>query len=221
MGRTLVRLVARALVALCVAACVSSGAPAAHAAGAKTIAEAPSIKANALQRGRLYEGAWYSGYSVAYWNAPLLKGDRITIHTTAAAGDTPPCQLLLMPGTDDINVGATSPILDPASSTRDGSRNAQRYVATATGTYVLAMTNNDIYLSGPLQCLDAPSERPFTFKVKIAHRGSGKSSARKGGGRAAAPAPDGADAPPQLVETSMWLTAVPLFGDTRVKLQFR
>jgi hypothetical protein len=219
MGRTLVRLVARALVALCVAAaCVSSSAPQAFAAGSRTIASAPEIKANALTRGELFDGAFYSGYSVAYWNAPLLKGDRVTIRTTAADGEAPPCQILFMPGTDDLNVGGTSPLLDPTSASRDGTRDVQRFVVSASGTYVLAMTNNDIYLSGPLQCLDAPSARPFTFTVKVAHGGSGKSSARKGGADQAAPAPT--SAPPQLVETSMWLTAVPFFGDTRVKLQF-
>ena len=201
MGRTLIRLVAGALSALCVLSC----AQAAHAAGARTIADASSIKPNALTRGQLFDGAFYSGYSVAYWNAPLHKGDRITIHTKAGAGDTPPCQLLFMPGTDDINVGATTPLLDPASSTRDGSRTVQRFVATTTGTYVLAMTNDDIYLSAPLQCLDAPSERPFTFQVKIAHRGSGKSPARRGGERAA----HETGAPTQVVERSLWLTAVP------------
>src|SRR4051794_18888097 len=107
MERIAVRLVAAALVALCLA----TGAPAAHAAGARTIAQAPTIKSDAVTRGRLYEGAFYSGYSVAYWNAPLLKGDRITIRTAAPSGVTPPCQILFMPGTDDLNVGATTPLL--------------------------------------------------------------------------------------------------------------
>jgi hypothetical protein len=221
MGRTAVRLVARALVALCVAACAISGASAVAAEGGKTIGEAPDVDFGSVTRGHLYDSAFFSGYSVAFWNAPLVRGDRVTIKTDAAGGDTPPCNLLFMPGTDDLNVSGTSPLLDPASSSRDGTHSVQRFVATATGTYVLAMTNNDVYLSSPLQCLDAPSERPFTFKVDIAHRGSGKSSARKGGARTATPTPTGADAAPQLVETIMWLTAVPYFGDTRVKLQFK
>jgi hypothetical protein len=110
-----------------------------------------------------------------------------------------------MPGTDDINVGATTPLLDPASAVRHGSRDVQRFVASATGTYVLAMTNDDIYLSGPLQCLDAPSERPFTFTVKIAHRGSGERSAPEGGG---------ASGHVVRPEQSLWLAAVPLIGAT-------
>jgi nucleoid-associated protein YgaU len=169
-----------------VALCLATGPPAARAAGGKTIAKAPSLKLGAVQRGSLYDGAFYSGYSVAYWNAPLLKGDRITIHTAAADGETPPCQILFMPGTDDINVSSTTPVLEPASASRDGSRDVQRFVASATGTYVLAMTNADIFLSAPLQCLDAPAGTPFTFKVTV-HRGSGArsgSSGAKGDGRA-------------------------------------
>ena len=177
----------RALVALCVAACVTFTTSSAHAAeGAKTIARAPQVKFGSDVRGHLHDGAFYSGYSVAYWNAPLLKGDRITIKTKAARGETPPCQILFMPGTDDINVGATTPILQAASATRHGSRDAQRWRATATGTYVLAMTNNDIYLSGPHQCLSAPAERPFTFKVTVS-RGSSSSAVRKGGAGAGGP----------------------------------
>jgi hypothetical protein len=54
-------------------------------------------------------------------------------------------------------------------------------VATNTGTYVLALTNMDVYLSGPHQCLDAPSGSPFTFKVTVAHRGRGGHSDHSGG----------------------------------------
>ena len=175
MGRTVVRLVARVLVALCVIACVTSGAKAAAAEGTKTI------------------------------------------KTVASRNETPPCQLLFMPGTDDLNVGATTPLLGPTSSVRHGSRTLQRFVATATGTYVLAMTNDDIFLSGPLQCLDAPSERPFTFTVKLAHRGSAKSSARKGGPDHNAPAPSGGGASTSVVDSALWLSAVPLVGDTAAK----
>ena len=109
-------------------------------------------------RGQLYDSNFYSGFSAAFWTASFKKGDHISVRTTAAAGDTPPCQILYMPGTDDNNVGATTPILDPdtPSQTRDGSRDFQRWVtATETGTYVLAMTNADIFLTGPHQCLDA------------------------------------------------------------------
>jgi nucleoid-associated protein YgaU len=182
MERMGVRLVARALVALCVAACVLAGAPAAHAAGGRTIASAPGIELDAVQRGRLYNGAFYSGFSVAYWARQFAKGDFITILTTASGGDTPPCQMLYMPGTDDGNVDATSPYLEPASQSRDGSRDVQRFTATETGLYVLAMTNADVILSGPLQCLDAPPGRPFTFRVTAVHRGGGDHSDTKGGG---------------------------------------
>ena len=52
------------------------------AAGARTIAHAPSVKFNMPVRGRIYDGAFFSGYSVAYWTAPFVKGDRVTIATT-------------------------------------------------------------------------------------------------------------------------------------------
>jgi hypothetical protein len=161
---------------------VTGASPAAGAVGAKTIAQAPSVTFGKAVRGQLYDGAFYSGYSVAYWTASLVKGDRMTIRTKSTGADTPPCQLLYMPGTDDLNVGATTPVLDPASQTRDGSSDGQRFVAaTQTGTYVLAMTNADVFLSGPHQCLDAPAGRPFTFTVNVAHRGSVAPSSRKGG----------------------------------------
>jgi hypothetical protein len=133
---------------------------------------------NTRLRGRLFDGAFYSGYSVGFWTASFVKGDRITIRTQSSGEDAPPCQILYMPGTDDLNVGATTPLLNPASASRD----VQRFEpATETGTYILAMTNADIFLSAPLQCLDAPSGRPFTFKVTVAHRGSGNGSDKKGG----------------------------------------
>jgi hypothetical protein len=178
MERTGVRLVA---IALCVAACLAVRAPAAGAAGARTIAHAPSVDLDAVNRGRLHEGAFFSGYSVAYWTASFRKGDFITILTAASGGDTPPCQMLFMPGTDDNSVGGQTPYLEPASQSRDGSRDVQRFRATETGSYVLAMTNADIILSGPLQCLDAPPGRPFTFRVTAVHRGGGDRSGQKGG----------------------------------------
>jgi nucleoid-associated protein YgaU len=182
MGRIGVRLVAAATVALCWAAWALGGAPAARAEGGKTIAQAPGIDVNAATRGSLYDSNFYSGFSAAFWTASFAEGDHITIRTKAPSGVTPPCQILYMPGTDDINVGATTPILDPASSTRNGSRDGQRWVATQTGTYVLAMTNADIYLSGPHQCLDAPSGKPFTFTVTVSHEGGGSGSDTSGGG---------------------------------------
>src|SRR3954470_20209575 len=178
MERMGVRLVA---IALGVAACFAGRAPAAGAAGAPTIAAAPAIKLDAVNRGRLYAGAFFSGYSIAYWTASFHKGDFLTILTSASGGDTPPCQFLFMPGTDDSNVGGQTPYLEPASQSRDGSRAVQRFTATDTGTYVLGMTNADLVLSGPLQCLDAPSGRPFTFKVTAVHRGSRGRSEQKGG----------------------------------------
>jgi len=214
MGRTWVRLVARALPVLCVAACVSSGATAVASEGAKTIAAAPRVKFGVSTRGELYDQAFDSGFSVAYWTAPLLKGDRVTIRAKATGDDTPPCHLLFMPGTADDNISATAPMLEPASGSRDGSRNTQRFVATATGTYVLALTNDDVFLSAPLQCLAAPSKRPFTFQVELARRGSGPSSARKGGvKKRSAKAPRRAVAPAVVVEPKLWLRAVPWIGE--------
>src|SRR4051812_48718562 len=186
MERMGVRLFAGGLVALCWAVCVT-GALAAE--GAKTIAQAPSVKFNAPLRGQLYDGAFYSGYSVAFWTASFAKGDHIAMQTKSSGGDTPPCQILYMPGTDDLNVGATSPKLEPASQSRHGTRDTQSWVATDSGTHVLAMTNADIALSGEQECLEAPAGRPFTFKVTVAHRGSGagagKQEAGGGGGSAA------------------------------------
>jgi nucleoid-associated protein YgaU len=178
MERMGVRLVA---IALCVAACLAGRAPAASAAGSPTIGGAPAIKLDAVNRGRLYDGAFFSGYSVAYWTASLRKGDFITILTSASGGDTPPCPFLFLPGTDDNNVGGQTPSLEAATQSRDGSNTVQRFTATDTGTYVLGMTNADLVLSGPLQCLDAPSGRPFTFRVTAVHRGSGGRSEQKGG----------------------------------------
>jgi nucleoid-associated protein YgaU len=209
MGRMGVRLVAMATAALGLAAFAAGGASAA-AEGAKTIAQAPSIKRNTALHGRLYDGAFYSGYSVAFWTAPFVKGDRITIRTKAAPGVTPPCQILFMPGTDDLNVGATTPVLDPASQTRHGSRNGQRWVATRTGTYVLAMTNADILLSGTQECLDSPPAKPFTFRVTVANRGSGAGSGHGGGGRLSG---GGASTHVVAQGESLWLIARGLVGE--------
>ena len=178
MERIGVRFVAVATAVLCLAACL---APVARGEGGKTIAQAPAVKLNAVSRGSLYDSNFYSGYSAAFWTASLNEGDHIAIRTTAPSGVTPPCQILFMPGTDDVNVGATTPILDPASSTRHGSVDGQRWVATQTGSYVLAMTNADIFLSGPHQCLDAPSRKPFTFTVKVSHGGGGSASEQSSG----------------------------------------
>jgi LysM domain len=179
MERMGVRLVA---IVLCVIACVAGSAPSAFANGAPTIAKAPSIKFGAAERARIYAGAFFSGYSVAYWNAPLVKGDRVTIATTATGGDTPPCQMLYLPGTDDNTVGGQTPILDPASQTRHGPRDFQRFTTVEqTGTYVLAMTNLDSFLSSPHQCLAADPGRPFTFTVNVSHRGGASGAVKKGG----------------------------------------
>ncbi len=213
MGRRWLLLVAGATVALCLA----GGAPEARAGGGKTIAHASGTAVHGATRGRLYDGAFYSGYSVAFWSVYLVAGDRMTIRTKSSGGDTPPCQILFMPGTDDSNVSSTSPILDPASQTRNGSRDVQRFVeATETGPYVLAMTNADIYLSGPHQCLDAPAGWPFTFTVTVAHRGSGSGSDKKGetagqssGGGSGSSASTHVVAPGQ----SLWLIARSVVGE--------
>jgi hypothetical protein len=132
-------------------------------------------------RGSLYNSNFLAGYSAAFWTVAFTEGDRIAIKTQAPDGVTPPCQILYMPGADDSNMSPTTPILDPASTTRNGSIDGQRWVATETGSYVLAMTNDDIFLSGEHQCLDAPSESPFTFTVTVSHEGGGAGSEQSGG----------------------------------------
>jgi hypothetical protein len=176
-----VRLAAPAAAALCAAACVTGVAAAAQ--GARTIATAPGVELGAPTRGHMYANGFVSGYSVAYWSLGLSKGDHVTIRASGGEGETAPCPLLFMPGTDDSNVSGTSPVLDPSYQQRDDSRNFQRFVASQTGSYVLAMTNLDSYLSGPLQCLAAPPGRPFTFTVTARHPGdrSHGSGGRKGG----------------------------------------
>jgi hypothetical protein len=181
MERIGVRYVAAATVVLCLAACLLGGAPAAHAKGGKTIAEASGVNVGSANRGSLYDSNFYSGFSAAFWVVQFNEGDHISMKTVAQHGVTPPCQILYMPGTDDTNVGATAPILTPASTTRNGSVDGQRWVATDAGFYVLAMTNADIFLSGPHQCLDAPSGSPFTFTVKVSHEGGEESSEQSGG----------------------------------------
>jgi hypothetical protein len=217
MGRIGVRLVAIATAALCLAAWALGGAPAARANGGKTIAAAPGVRLNAAMRGSLYDSNFYSGYSAAFWAVSFAEGDRITIKTHAPDGVTPPCQILYMPGTDDTNVSGTTPILDPASTTRNGSTDGQRWVATQTGVYVLAMTNADIFLSGPHECLDAPSEQPFTFKVSVAHGGGGAGSEQSGGSRDGGAGKDssGSDASTHVVEPgqSLWVIAQGVLGE--------
>jgi hypothetical protein len=202
------RIVVRALVALCVAGCATSSA---WAHGAKTVGEATNVKPGKTTRGTLYQSSYFSGASVAFWNVPLLKGDRVAIRTAASGADTPPCQLLFMPGTGD-DVTTTSPLLEPKSATRDGSLDRQRFVATNTGTYVLAMTNADLYLSSPLQCLDAPAGSAFTFKVTVTHRGSVSRSAGRG------PSERAHDAGPRGTRIikpgqSLWVIAQGLVGE--------
>ncbi len=215
MERIGVRLVAAATVALFVSACAFGVASALAAGGGQTIAQARGVKLNAAERGSMYDGAFYSGYSVAFWTVSFTKGDRISIRTQAPHGVTPPCQILYMPGTDDTNVSSTTPILDSASATRDGSVDGQRWVATQTGSYVLAMTNADIFLSGPHQCLDAPAARPFTFKVTVAHRGSGDGSDEKGGKGDGAVRERSGTASMHVVEPgqSLWVIAQGVLGE--------
>jgi hypothetical protein len=178
------RLVARATVALSLAACVAGVSPAAGAEGGKTIAEAPEVTFGHTVKGELFDSAFYSGYSVAFYSVAFAKGDRITIRTKSSGDDTPPCQIIYLPGVDDTSVGATSPLLNPVDSSRDGTKDVQTFEPVpAAGGYILAMTNADIFLSSPQQCLDAPSGRPFTFKVTVAHRGSGKSSDKQKGAK--------------------------------------
>jgi hypothetical protein len=177
--------VARATIALSLVACVAGVSPAAaDNFGGKTIAEASFVDLNTTVKGQLYDGAFYSGYSVAFFSASFYKGDRVTIRTKSTGGTSPPCQIIYLPGADDLNVGATTPLLNPTFSSRDGSQDVQRFEPIPEdGGYVIAMTNADIFLSAPLQCLDAPSDRPFTFKVTVAHRGSGKRSDKQKGAK--------------------------------------
>jgi hypothetical protein len=197
-----------AAIALCLAAWVTAGGSALAAQGAATIAKAPAVSLNKTVTGSLHDGAFYSGYSVAYWTLPILKGDRIAMRTDAKGDETPPCQLLFKPGTDDLNVGATAPLLDPTDTTRDGPHDTQRWIASDTGTYVLAMTNADVYLSGPHQCLAAPSGTPFTFKVSVVHRGAGGRSDH-GGGSANDAAHESSGHSTHVVEPgqSLWMIA--------------
>jgi nucleoid-associated protein YgaU len=214
MERIGVWLVAAAAAALC----MLGTAPAARAKGGKTIAQASGVSLNATTRGSLYDSNFLSGYSAAFWAVSLAEGDRITIKTRAADGVTPPCQILYLPGVDDTNVSSTTPILDPASTTRNGSTDGQRWVATQTGIYVLAMTNDDIYLSGPHECLDAPSGQPFTFKVTVAHEGGGAGSEQSGGsqdgGTGTGNKESGAHASTHVVEPgqSLWVIAQGVLG---------
>ena len=68
-------------------------------------------------RGHLYDSAWYSGYSVAYWKLDLAKGDRVKIVTDASGTDSPPCQMLYLPDTGEPD--ATTPLLNPTTSSRN------------------------------------------------------------------------------------------------------
>jgi hypothetical protein len=210
MERMGVRLVAAAAAVLCLAACLPCAASAAE--GARTIATAPSVGFNAPVRGRMFDSAFFSGYSVAYWTMGLSKGQHITIRAAASGGAAPPCPLVFMPGTDDSNVSGTQPVLDPAYQQRNGSRNVQRFIASETGTYVLAMTNLDSYLSGPLQCLAAAPGLPFTFKVSTGKPGvrSHSSGGRKG--VAASPASSHVVQPGQ----SLWMIAEGLLREPSV-----
>jgi nucleoid-associated protein YgaU len=201
-------------VAIAIAAlCLLGGAPAAHANGGKTIATASGVDLNKPNRGSLYDSNFYSGFSAAFYVAQLNAGDRVSMKTVAQDGVTPPCQILYMPGTDDSNVGATAPILDPASATRKGSVDSQRWVATDTGFYVLAMTNADIFLSGPAQCLDAPSGSPFTFTVKVSHEG-GESSSKQSGGSGNGGGGVGSSGGTRVVKPgqSLWVIAQSVVG---------
>jgi hypothetical protein len=203
MGRIGVRRVVAATVALCLAACCI-GVASARADGAKTIATTRDITFGTSLHGQMFGDAFFSGFSVAYWSAPLTKGQHITIRTTAAHGGVPPCQTLYMPGTDDSNVGATTPLLNPDSQKRNGSHDVQTFVATETGGYVLAMTNLDSFLSGPLQCLDAAPGQSFTFTVTATHPGARSHSS--GGRKVAA---QGVRGPSHVVQPgqSLWTIA--------------
>jgi LysM domain len=202
-GRRGGRFVAFALVALCWAACLPG---AAAAQGARLLDQAPAIKLNQINHGKLYDHAWYSGYSVAYWTASLAKGDRVTIVTDASGTDAPPCQLLYLPGAAP---DPTAPLLNPTFTSRKETHDVQRFEPVEKpGTYTLTMSNADIYLSGPFQCLDAPADRPFTFKVTVAHRGSSTGS-EKGSEKSRAKGSGSSSKSTQIVAPgqSLWVIA--------------
>jgi hypothetical protein len=212
-----IRLAVGALVALCWAACLTGVSAAATAQGsqgspgARTVDQAGGSGID--QRGQLFDSALDGGYAAAYWVEGLTNHAKITVVTDAKKGETPPCALLLMPGTDANNVSGASPMLTLDSSTKKGSHSVQRFTATETGTYVLAMTNDDIYLTGSLECLSAPSGSPFTFTVtqslhgKVLGGGSAGASQSSGGSQDAGGAT-------HVVQPgqSLWMIARNVFG---------
>jgi hypothetical protein len=215
-----IRLMAGALVALCWAACVAGGAPASAVAGGETIAGAPTLGPGRTLHGQLHDSAFPGGYAAAYWKAPLLEGDRLSIAVKMANGDTPPCLMLFLPGTTDANLGPTAGVLDAAKSKVDGALVTQRFAkAAATGTYVLTATSLDQYLSGSYPCLNAPAGSPFTLKVKVVHRGSASApTPRRGSGRHAHRAGAGSSGSSTATQTvrpgqSLWLIAQGLVAD--------
>jgi hypothetical protein len=220
MGRMGIRLAVGALVALCWTACVTGVSSAAAAQGSQGSPGASTVDraggSGIDQRGHLFDSALDGGYAAAYWVEGLTNGAKITVVTDASSkADTPPCALLLMPGTDASNVSGASPMLNLDSATRTGPHSVQRFTATETGGYVLAMTNDDIYLDGTLECLSATAGSHFTFTVtqslhgKVPGGGSTGASQSSGGSQ-------GAGGSTHVVQPgqSLWAIARNVFGTT-------
>jgi nucleoid-associated protein YgaU len=216
MGRMRIRLVAGALVALCWATGLTGVSPAEAqqgSPGAATVDKAGGSGTD--QRGQLFEGAFDSGFSAAYWVEGFTKGDRVKVVTDASKGQTPPCALLLLPGTDDTNVSAGTPMLDLDSASRGGSHSVQRFTATETGTYILVMTNDDVNLGSSLECLTAPSGKRFTFTVTASDgSGSGSAGASQSGGSGTSSSSAGVSTHVVQPGQSLWAIARNVFGTT-------
>ena len=133
------------------------------------VASARLVGLNKPVKGRLIDGALFSGYSASFYKLRLVKGDRVTIRTRALAGDTAPCQSLFLPGTTDEDVQSPEReqhLLAPTSQKRDGTRDVQTWIPTRSGTYVLVM--NNLFLDA-LDCLAAGPRWAYTFTVTAPH----------------------------------------------------
>ena len=154
----------------------SQGSP-----GASTVDQAGGSGID--QRGHLFDSALDGGFAAAYW----VEG--LTNHATDLGRDRYGEQGRHPALRDAAHAGHRRPPTCRAqarcctldSATRTGRHSVQRFTATETGTYVLAMTNDDIYLTGPIQCLSALDRGPFTFTVTQSLNGKGS-----GGGDAPA-----------------------------------
>src|SRR5262249_22000687 len=110
---------------------------------------------------------------------------------------------------------ATTPVLNPAFTSRNGTHDVQRFdPVEQPGTYSLTMTNADVYLGTTAQCLTAPADRPFTFKVTVANRGS-RTGTVKGSEKRRAKGSGSNNSSTRIVAPgqSLWVIAQGLVGD--------